>query len=56
MNTNTATTLQEIVADCIENMSESLKPTFRNTTRNTPYTLDPGAILNSNQLLGFISN
>ena len=32
MNTTTPTTLQEIVADFIENMSESLKATFRNTT------------------------
>lgn len=56
MNTTSSTTLQEIVVDCIENMSESLKATFRNTTRNTPYTLETGTILNSNQLLDLISN
>ena len=34
MNTTTSTTLQEIVADFIDNMSESLKATFRNTAED----------------------
>ena len=34
MNTTTPTNLQEIVADFIEDMSESLKATFRNTAED----------------------
>ncbi|MCY3742874.1 MAG: hypothetical protein OXH00_17810 [Candidatus Poribacteria bacterium] len=42
MNTTTPITLQEIVADFIEDMSESLKATFRNTAKDDLIALHPG--------------